>query len=39
LAVELEQLFGGDLPPDWQEMPLRDLEAKYMKTIAGQVAA
>ncbi len=37
LAVELEQLFGDKLPGNWQEISLRELEARYQHLVAGTV--
>jgi acyl-coenzyme A synthetase/AMP-(fatty) acid ligase/acyl carrier protein len=39
LAVELEQLFGNKLPENWQEMPLKELEARYQHLVAEAVPA
>jgi len=35
LAVELEQLFGDDLPANWQDIPVDELEARYQGRAAA----
>lgn len=39
LAVELEQLFKNKLPDNWQELPLKELEAIHQHLVAESVSA
>ncbi len=33
LAIEMEELFGGELPEDWQEMTIGELEKAYAARV------